>query len=144
MSGTNTNDWKNWVVVHGNNQMVVDDVWGIGKTIGLMFRGDKENMFNVLSRAGEGKKGNSPHAFSYRPSVGASGGHLIIWDSLEVEVWSSESRDHVLWCHGRFITSGEEFFLANVYAPCDEGAKQGLFSFCAASITGEESGVRLR
>ncbi|WJX34557.1 hypothetical protein P8452_22661 [Trifolium repens] len=70
--------------------------------------------------------GTSPHAFSYRPSVGASGGILTIWDSSEVEVWSSESRDHVLWCHSRFITSGEEFYVANVYAPCDDGAKQRL------------------
>jgi exonuclease III len=51
-----------------------------------------------------------------------------------VEVWSSESRDHVLWCHGRFITSGEEFYLANVYAPCDEGAKQGLWNSLSARL----------
>jgi exonuclease III len=70
--------------------------------------------------------GNSPHAFSYRPSIGASGGLLTLWDSTEVEVWSSESREHVLWCHGRFIKSGEEFFVANVYAPCEDRAKQGL------------------
>ncbi|WJX63191.1 hypothetical protein P8452_48110 [Trifolium repens] len=71
--------------------------------------------------------GNSPHAFSYRPSAEASGGLLTLWDSSEVEVWSSESRDYVLWCHGRFISSGEEFFVANVYAPCDDGAKQRLW-----------------
>jgi exonuclease III len=71
--------------------------------------------------------GNSPHAFSFRPSAGASGGILTLWDSSEVEVWTSESRDHVLWCHGRFITSGEEFHVVNVYAPCEEGAKQRLW-----------------
>ncbi|MCI48605.1 cytochrome P450 [Trifolium medium] len=70
--------------------------------------------------------GNSPHAYSYRPSVGASGGLLTIWDSAEVEVCSSVSLEHVLWCHGRFIKSGEEFFVANVNAPCDHGAKQRL------------------
>jgi exonuclease III len=32
--------------------------------------------------------GNSPHAFSYRSSVGASGGLLTLWDSSKVEVWS--------------------------------------------------------
>ncbi|GAU23620.1 hypothetical protein TSUD_386090 [Trifolium subterraneum] len=78
--------------------------------------------------------GNSPHDFSYRPSVGASGGLLSIWDSNEVEVWSTESREHVLWCHGRFIKSGEEFSVANVYAPCDDGAKQGLWDSLSASI----------
>jgi exonuclease III len=70
--------------------------------------------------------GSAPHCFSFRPSVGASGGLLTMWDSSEVEVWSSTSREHVLWCHGRFIHSGEEFYLANVYAPCDLGAKQTL------------------
>ncbi|KAK2352376.1 DNA-(apurinic or apyrimidinic site) endonuclease [Trifolium repens] len=78
--------------------------------------------------------GNSPHAFSFRPSVGASGGLLTIWDTTEVEVWSSVSRDHVLWCHGQFLSSGEEFYVANVYGPCDAGAKQGLWDSLAARI----------
>ncbi|GAU51586.1 hypothetical protein TSUD_414300 [Trifolium subterraneum] len=51
--------------------------------------------------------GKSPHDFSYRPSVGASGGLLTLWDSAEVEVWASESYEHVLWCHGRFLKSGD-------------------------------------
>jgi hypothetical protein len=71
--------------------------------------------------------GNSPHAFSHRPSVGASGGLLTLWDSSEMEVWSSASHEHVLWCHGRFIKSGEEFYVVNVYTPCDSVAKQRLW-----------------
>jgi exonuclease III len=43
-------------------------------------------------------------------------------------VWSSKSRDHVLWSHGRFISSGVEFSVANVYAPCEDGAKQRLWA----------------
>ncbi|KAK2403399.1 DNA-(apurinic or apyrimidinic site) endonuclease [Trifolium repens] len=78
--------------------------------------------------------GSSPHDFSYRPSVEASGGLLTLWDSSVVEVWLSESRDHVLWCHGRFIKSGEEFFVANVYAPCDDGAKQRLWDSISARL----------
>ncbi|MCI78518.1 hypothetical protein A2U01_0099788, partial [Trifolium medium] len=39
--------------------MVVDDVWRIGKAIEVKFKGDNVNMFNVLSRAGKGKKENS-------------------------------------------------------------------------------------
>lgn len=27
------NDWKNWVVMNGNEQVTVVDVWGIGKAI---------------------------------------------------------------------------------------------------------------
>ncbi|GAU19481.1 hypothetical protein TSUD_77250 [Trifolium subterraneum] len=78
--------------------------------------------------------GNSPHSFSYRPSVGASGGLLTLWDSAEVEVWSTESREHVLWCHGRLTKSGEEFYVANVYAPCDDGAKEGLWGSLTTRI----------
>ncbi|MCI66470.1 sulfate transporter, partial [Trifolium medium] len=55
-SASVSNDWKNWVVMQGNDQMVVDDVWGIGKAIRVKFRGDNANMFNVLSRAGNGKQ----------------------------------------------------------------------------------------
>ncbi|PNY15039.1 cysteine-rich receptor-like protein kinase, partial [Trifolium pratense] len=146
-SGSVNNDWKNWVAVQGNDQMAVDDVWGIGKAIGVKFKGDNVNMFNLLSRASKGKKENLDHfmeysragvfreeegssssfGFSYRPSVGASGGLLTLWDSTEVKVWSTESREHVLWCHGRFSKTGEEFLVANVYAPCDDGAKQILW-----------------
>lgn len=67
-------------------------------------------------------------AFSFRPSVGASGGLLSIWDTSEVEVWSSSSFDHVLSIHGRFIQTNEEFHLFNVYAPCDFHARQVLWA----------------
>ncbi|XP_045801716.1 uncharacterized protein LOC123895416 [Trifolium pratense] len=66
--------------------------------------------------------------------MGASGGLLTLWDSAEVEVWSSESSEYVLWCHGRFVRSGEEFYLANVYAPCDAGAKQVLWDSLSIKI----------
>ncbi|GAU20542.1 hypothetical protein TSUD_131000 [Trifolium subterraneum] len=186
------NDWKNWVAMQGNAQMVEDDVNGIGKSIGVTFKGDNDNRFIVLSRANLGKKeklgktqgegvqkekrglgglekrkevrklmgdlnpliiciqetklqtcddflcatlwGNSPHAFSYRPSAGASGGLLTLWDSSEVEVWSTESREHVLWCHGRITKTGEVFYVANVYAPCDDGAKQVLWASLSTRI----------
>ncbi|XP_045791437.1 uncharacterized protein LOC123886142 [Trifolium pratense] len=55
-SGSVNNDWTNWVAVHGNDQMAVDDVWGIGKAIGVKFKGDNVNMFNILSRVSKGKR----------------------------------------------------------------------------------------
>ncbi|MCI47045.1 endonuclease/exonuclease/phosphatase family protein, partial [Trifolium medium] len=58
-SASINNDWKNWVAVQGNDQLAVDDVWGIGKAIGVKFKGDNVNMFDVISRAGKGKKENS-------------------------------------------------------------------------------------
>jgi len=67
--------------------------------------------------------GGTPHFFSYRPSVGASGGLLILWDASLVEVWSTESIEHAIIIHGQFVQSNDEFYLVNVYAPCDNGAK---------------------
>ncbi|PNX98197.1 putative sulfate transporter [Trifolium pratense] len=55
-SASVNNDWQNWVAMQGTEQMAVDDVWGIGKAIGVKFKGDNVNMFHVLSRAGKGKK----------------------------------------------------------------------------------------
>jgi hypothetical protein len=53
-------------------------------------------------------------------------------------VWSSASSEHMLWCHGRFSSFGEEFCMAKVYAPCNPGEKQGLWDslFNTDSITG--------
>jgi len=71
--------------------------------------------------------GDSNHSFSYHPSVGASGGLLIMWATKEVEVWSSGSQEHVLYIQGRFIRTNEEFYLFNIYAPCELHAKQALW-----------------
>ncbi|MCI21855.1 hypothetical protein A2U01_0043026 [Trifolium medium] len=40
----------------GNDRMAMEDVWGIGKAIGVKFKGDNSNMFNVLSRVGKDKQ----------------------------------------------------------------------------------------
>jgi hypothetical protein len=53
--------------------------------------------------------GTLTQSYSYRPSVGASGGLLVMWDPSVVEIWTSSSKEHVLIVHGRFILSGEEF-----------------------------------
>ena len=70
--------------------------------------------------------GNPSFNISFRPSEGASGGLLIMWDTKEVEVWSSVSRTHFLLIHGRFVQSNEEFYLVNVYSPCGSRDKEAL------------------
>jgi len=55
-ASVNNNDWPNWLVVHGNDRVQSDDVRGIGKTVGLNFKGDKNNMFDVLSGVGRKNK----------------------------------------------------------------------------------------
>jgi hypothetical protein len=55
-SGTKDNDWRNWVAVHGNEELALEDVRGIGQSIGVKFRGSQENMFNALTRTAKGKE----------------------------------------------------------------------------------------
>jgi len=50
------NDWKNLVVLRGNEEVEVEDVRGMGKAIRLNFKGDSHNRFNVLSRVGKEKR----------------------------------------------------------------------------------------
>jgi len=45
-------DWKNWVLLHGKPEVGVEDVWGIVKAIGVKYKGDKMNCFNLLSLVG--------------------------------------------------------------------------------------------
>jgi exonuclease III len=72
--------------------------------------------------------------FSYYPSMGASGGLLTLWDSKEVEVWATFCFEHVLGIQGRFIRSGEEFTIFNVYAPCDSNRQQVLWQNLSARL----------
>ncbi|GAU38018.1 hypothetical protein TSUD_395770 [Trifolium subterraneum] len=54
-SGSINNDWQNWVVMQGNDKAAEDDVWGIGKVIGVTPPSVNANSFNALVRAGKGQ-----------------------------------------------------------------------------------------
>lgn len=49
------NDWKNWVVLHGKEDVVKNDIQDFGKALGVKFYNDKNNHFRLLSR---GRKQN--------------------------------------------------------------------------------------
>jgi hypothetical protein len=72
--------------------------------------------------------GSSPLWYSFRPSVGDSEGLLTVWDSAEVEVWDTTSGNYFLMIHGIFVKTNEEFFLFNIYALCDQPARQALLN----------------
>ncbi|XP_024640624.1 uncharacterized protein [Medicago truncatula] len=78
--------------------------------------------------------GPSNHDFSYSSSVGASGGLVTIWDRLEVEVWLTIRGAHFLMIHGRFIKFNEDFYIFNVYAPCNRSAKQKLWNLLSSRL----------
>ena len=50
------NDWMNWLVLHGSDKAMSEDVRGIGKVVGLNFKRDKNNMFDMLSGVGRKNK----------------------------------------------------------------------------------------
>jgi len=64
--------------------------------------------------------------FSFQPSRGASRGLATLWDSTEVEVWSSMTFEHVLVIIGCVVKSDEQFVLLNIYAPCEESRQQSF------------------
>lgn len=78
--------------------------------------------------------GNPNHGYSFRPSSRALGRLLTAWDSSEVQELLPISQDHVLLIHGRFIKIDQDFYLFNVYAPCDVRAKQELRAFLTVRI----------
>lgn len=70
--------------------------------------------------------GPSPYGYSFQALAGASGGLLTLWDTTVVEVWCTLSLRHVLVIKGRVLLTGQEFIIANIYAPCDVLAKEAL------------------
>jgi exonuclease III len=73
--------------------------------------------------------------YYYQPSIGVSEGLVTLWDSKEVEVWSTLFFEHVLGIQGRFVKTGEMFTLFNVYAPCDSNRQQVLWHNLSVRMT---------
>ena len=61
-------------------------------------------------------------------------GLITVWDTSEVDVWSSVRGDSFLMIHDRFVKSNDDFYLCNVYAPCDQRAKQMLWTSLSARL----------
>jgi len=55
-SASVNNDWKNWVVLWGKDEVVKGDINCFGKYLGVKFYNDKANQFRVLSRGRKQKK----------------------------------------------------------------------------------------
>jgi exonuclease III len=72
--------------------------------------------------------GSDPMAFSFKPSVGASGGIITVWDPSVVDVWMSINIDNCLIIKGNIVKNNDVFCLANVYAPCESRGRQVLWN----------------
>lgn len=51
-SSSVNNDWVNWVAVHESSNGVKEDVKELGKVLGVKFKSDPNNRFNLLSKEG--------------------------------------------------------------------------------------------
>jgi len=51
-SSIGNKDWENWVLVHGKPKAVAKDVRGIGEAVGVQYKCDLNNSFNLLTREG--------------------------------------------------------------------------------------------
>jgi hypothetical protein len=78
--------------------------------------------------------GSDDVEFSFQPSVGASGGIITMWDPRVVRVLSSMSLSHALIITGIFVKENINFFLANVYAPCDYTGRSILWNNLESKI----------
>jgi len=45
-------DWEHWVTLQGGVEAAMNDVHGIGSLIGVKYKGDAQNSFNVLPKEG--------------------------------------------------------------------------------------------
>lgn len=82
--------------------------------------------------------GGNNFGYSYKPSVGASGGLVTVWDLSVIEVWCSMNIGHALAIKGKVIKTGEVFFLINVYAPCDLERKRALWESLHVLVTNNQ------
>ncbi|GAU25531.1 hypothetical protein TSUD_280160 [Trifolium subterraneum] len=137
------NDWKHWVVMQGDERAAEDDVQGFGER----FKGDSENKFSVFSRTGKGKRvssGQGLGGLEKRKDV-----RKLVGDQNPLFLCLQETKLHscdvflgsALWVASMFcgvmvwfIKSGEEFYVANVYALCDARAKQRLWDSLSVRI----------
>ncbi|GAU23785.1 hypothetical protein TSUD_26930 [Trifolium subterraneum] len=162
-------DWKNWVALHGDEKTVEEDINNLGGSIGV----NCSNSFQILSfnvrglgtveKRRELRKvvverrvdilciqesklqvveaslihsiwGTQDVNFSYKLSVGASGGIITMWDPRSVLVWSTVQVSGCLIIMGKFMTEDVDFCIANVYAPCDPQGRVSLWNVLSSNI----------
>ncbi|XVF38299.1 hypothetical protein REPUB_Repub20aG0089000 [Reevesia pubescens] len=70
----------------------------------------------------------------FQPSMGSSGGLLMIWDKDCFHFFSSSLSHHVLLSKGKWISHNFDCVMCNIYAPCDLVEKNALWSFLISVI----------
>jgi len=71
--------------------------------------------------------GSDTMAYSFKSSVGASGGILMMWDTSVMDVWMSVNIANCLMVKGMFKNNNEVFYLANFYASCKNRGHHDLW-----------------
>jgi hypothetical protein len=66
-------------------------------------------------------------SFEYLPSIGASGGILVIWMSSSFLGNLLFSNEYVVSVEFTFKFNNESWLLTTIYAPCTPNGKKGIF-----------------
>ncbi|AES60103.2 endonuclease/exonuclease/phosphatase family protein [Medicago truncatula] len=115
-------DWENWAHLHGKADVVAADVQSLGRGGEL-----REATAGAKACGKVWVRGWMWESVEGGTSTEASCGLVTVWNASRIAVFSSMSYDHVLVIKGKVISSGEEFVVCNVYAPCDLVAKKELW-----------------
>jgi hypothetical protein len=83
--------------------------------------------------------GSDDVAYSFKPSVGASGGILTMWNTRVVDIWMTMTLPNSLFVKGKFLINNVDFCLANVYAPCDNRGRRDLWNAIGGMLQSHNS-----
>ncbi|GAU16303.1 hypothetical protein TSUD_299350 [Trifolium subterraneum] len=139
-SASVNNDWKHWVVMQGDDKAAEDDVRGFGKALGW------QNPWSLMGSDRLSDRLFSDHCSDrfQRPKLGTESATVVCDTPFDATATDLETSLRDRFCDlsginflgsgwvreeegGSFIKSGEEFYVANVYAPCDSRAKLRLW-----------------
>ncbi|GAU46155.1 hypothetical protein TSUD_401590 [Trifolium subterraneum] len=126
-------DWKSWVALHGDSKKVKDDVAELGENIGVKC----SNSFQALAR-GRGSGSSKGRILSYnvrclgavekrrefRRLISERRVDVLCIQESKMEV-VEESLIRYLWGSD---SDNVDFFLANVYAPCESAGRVNLWN----------------
>ncbi|XP_071727991.1 uncharacterized protein [Rutidosis leptorrhynchoides] len=80
--------------------------------------------------------GNSDFGFIQKEVVGKSGGMLLIWDTKSFSATSTLCSDYFLAVRGKWIGSGKESIIVNIYGPHDDASKKIMWKSLDSVLSG--------
>ncbi|XP_071718171.1 uncharacterized protein [Rutidosis leptorrhynchoides] len=80
--------------------------------------------------------GNDNFGFLQKEVVGKSGGMLLIWDTKLFSASSTLCSDYFLTVRGKWVGSGKESIIVNIYGPHDDASKKVMWKSLDSIMSG--------